>query len=169
MLRQKFISLLARHLDPTDISKMTDGRIYEKYDIELVAYCLMGNHFHLLVYQENDIAAMTQLMRSVATAYSMYFNRKYKKSGHLFQGVFKASRITDDEYLVHIARYIHMNPYDYFEYEWSSVRAYLGKRSPVWLHPERANDMNPEQYRDFLVSYEGRRAELKEIEEQLGL
>lgn len=165
--RRKFLSLFARHLDPDDTSTKTDGREYEKYDIELVAYCLMGNHFHLLVYQESDPAAVTQLMRSVATAYTMYFNRKYKQSGHLFQSIFKAAQITSDAYLLHITRYIHMNPRSYLRYEWSSIAAYLGDEPPAWLHPERVNDMSPAQYRDFLASYEGRKAELELLKEQL--
>ena len=147
--RRKFLSLFARHLDPDDTSAKTDGRTYEKYDVELVAYCLMGNHFHLLLYQADNPQAITQLMRSVATAYTMYFNRKYKRYGHLFQSVFKASRITDEAYLAHITRYIHMNPRRYVRYEWSSIRYYLGADTPAWLHPGRVLDVTPTQYREF--------------------
>src|SRR5690606_13474939 len=91
--RQKFLPFLRLHLDLNDTSRKTDGQEYDKYSVELVAYCLMSSHFHLLLYQEDDPRAITCLMRSVATAYTMYFNRKYKTSGHLFQGVFRASRI----------------------------------------------------------------------------
>ena len=167
--RQKFISLLARHLDITNTDKRSDGLEYEKYDVELVAYCLMGNHFHLLLHQEDDVVAITQLMRSVSTAYTMYFNRRHKHSGHLFQGIFKAVRIDDDDYLLHITRYIHMNPQQHLDYEWSSVGAYLGGYTPNWLHPERVNDMSADEYRDFLDSYQDRRDELANIKEELGL
>jgi hypothetical protein len=167
--RYKFLALFARHLDPDDTSVRTDGRAYEKYDLELVAYCLMGNHFHLLLYQESDTTAITQLMRSVATAYTMYFNRKYEQFGHLFQSAFKASRITNDAYLLHITRYIHMNPRSYMRYKWSSIAVYLGDEVPVWLHPERVHDMSPAQYREFLGSYEGRKAELELLKNQLAL
>ncbi|MFZ1258006.1 MAG: transposase [Candidatus Saccharimonas sp.] len=165
--REKFLSLLARHIDPDNDEKMIDGRVYEKYELEVVAYCLMGSHFHLLIYQESDTTALTKLMRSVATAYTMYFNRKYKQSGHLFQGVYKASWIDDEAYLLHITRYIHMNPRSYIRYKWSSLPHYLGKETPVWLFPERVNEMNPLQYRDFLRSYEGKRAELELLKQQL--
>lgn len=158
--RIKFLSILARHLDPGDTTKKAGGMTYEKYDAELVAYCLMGNHFHLLLYQENEPAAVTQLMRSVATAYTMYFNRKYKRHGHLFQSVFKASRISDESYLVHITRYIHMNPRSYLRYKWSSVAYYLGAAPPDWLQPGRVNDLSPVQYRKFLEDYEGKKAEM---------
>ncbi len=165
--RHKFLSLFARHLDSNDLSKKTDGSQYDKYDLELIAYCLMGNHFHLLVYQETDPQAITQLMRSVATAYTMYFNRKYKRHGHLFQSIFKASHITDDAYLLHITRYIHMNPRSYLRYKWSSIAYYLGVDAPPWLHPEKVNDMSQRQYREFLESYEDRRAELELLKGEL--
>lgn len=127
----------------------------------------MGNHFHLLLFQESDTQAITQLMRSVATAYSMYFNRKYKRFGHLFQSVYKASRIKDEAYLLHISRYIHMNPRSYKRYRWSSIAYYMGKDAPAWLTPDRINDMTPAQYSQFLESYESKRAELESLKEQL--
>ena len=163
--RNKFLSIIARHRDPDETTTKTDGCEYEKYDIELVAYCLMGNHFHLLVFQESDPGALTQLMRSVATAYTMYFNRKYKQFGHLFQSAFKASLITNDAYLLHITRYIHMNPRNYLRYRWSSISAYLGEEAPSWLHPERINNMPTSEYRMFLQSYEGKKAELELLKE----
>ncbi len=165
--RQKFLALFGRHLDPGNEDVRADGQIYEKYDIDLLAYCLMGNHFHLLVFQQTDPGAMTQLLRSVSTAYAMYFNQRHKKSGHLFQGIFKASQITSDEYLLHITRYIHLNPRSYLRYEWSSLRFYLGSAPPVWLKPDILNNMSPVAYRKFLDSYEGRKAELDFLKNQL--
>lgn len=165
--RTKFLSLFIRHLDPSDTSTKTDGSQYEKCQVELIAYCLMNNHFHLLVYQESDTTAITQLMRSVATAYTMYFNLKYKHSGHLFQGIFKASMITRDAYLLHITRYIHMNPRRYLRYQWSSIAYYLGADAPAWLNPERVNDMTADQYRNFLETYEDKKAELETLKDQL--
>ncbi len=165
--RIKFLSLLARHLDPDDTATRSDGFVYEKYEIELLAYCLMGNHFHLMVFQELDPTAITELMRSVATAYTMYFNIKYEQSGHLFQGNFKAARITSEAYLIHITRYIHMNPRSYLRYKWSSIAVYLGSEAPSWLHPERLESMTPAEYRQFLVSYEGKKAELELLKSQL--
>lgn len=167
--RVKFLSLIERHLDPSAILRRSDGVEYEKYDIQLVAYCLMGNHFHLLVFQPVDPTAITQLMRSIATAYTMYFNRKYKRSGHLFQSNYKASRIDNESYLLHISRYIHMNPRRYLRYKWSSIRFYLGQPAPDWVRPELINSMSAEQYRDFLEQYEGRKAEIDALKSQLAL
>ena len=165
--RYKFLSILQRHLDPDDTTCDANGRAYDKYPVKLVAYCLMSNHFHLLLYQDEDVEAITQLMRSVATAYTMYFNKKYKQSGHLFQGVFKASHINNESYLSHISRYIHMNPRRYLRYQWSSIGCYLGWETSNWVYPELASDMNPVQYRQFLEEYEGRKTELELLKSQL--
>ena len=165
--REKFLALLARHIDPDNPEVRGDGRPYEVFEVELIAYCLMENHFHLLIYQEVDPEAISLLMKSVATAYTMYFNKKYQRTGHLFQGVFKASRITDDSYLLHITRYIHMNPRSYIRYKWSSMRYYLGKEAPSWLSPDRVNNMSPRQYRNFVESYQSQRQAKQLIQDQL--
>lgn len=165
--REKFLSLFARYLDPSDDSVRADGLLYAKYDLDVVAYCLMDNHFHLLLYQDSDPSAISQFMKSTLTAYTMYYNMRHKASGHLFQGAFKASQITSDEYLLHITRYIHMNPRSYMRYKWSSIASYLGGEVPSWLYPDRILAMKPAEYKQFLQDYEGRRAELKVLKDQL--
>ena len=165
--RSKFLSLLARHLDPDDTSRRSDGLAYPLFDVELVAYCLMDNHFHLLLYQKDDVSAVSHLLKSVGTAYTMYFNKKYRGSGHLFQGAFKSSRITSAPYLLHITRYIHMNPRYYLRYRWSSIGAYLGTEAPAWLKTQRVATMTPQRYKAFLVDYSDRKAELELIKNQL--
>lgn len=166
--RQKFLSLLERHLSPSYIDRHPES-IYAIYDVELAAYCLMGNHFHLLLYQEKDPDQISALMRSVSTAYSMYFNRKYKSQGHLFQNIFRAARITNEPYLAHISRYIHLNPETYRTYKWSSLEHYLGDESSDWVHPRRAQDMDRDDYLRFLEDYKDRRLLLKEIKSELAL
>ena len=164
--KSKFLSLLARYVTPKDDRDETE-KPYPEYDVEINAYCLMGNHFHLLAYQSEDKNALSGLMRSVSTAYSMYYNKKYKQHGHLFQSIFKASRITDESYLLHITRYIHMNPRTYKTYRWSSLRAYLGHGSDFWLKPERIMTQTPDEYEHFLADYEDKKAELEDIKFQL--
>ena len=68
----------------------------------------MGNHFHLLLYMIDSIDAVKDLMQSLMTAYTMYYNQKYNRVGSLFQGTFKASKIDNEAYLLHISRYIHL-------------------------------------------------------------
>lgn len=160
--KRKFLSLFERYL--VDDELFDD---YPTYPVELVAFCIMGNHFHLILYQDDDPTAMTNLMRSVSTAYSMYFNLKYKTHGHVFQSVFKASRITNESYLMHISRYIHLNPETYLTYKWSSLPCYIAKRSDPWVHPERILDMSPVQYLAFLEDYKDKRILLNEIRDEL--
>src|SRR5947207_3410277 len=96
----------------------------------LYAYCLMPNHFHLLIEMQDDL--VSRIMQRVLTGYSQYHNRKYKKIGHLFQGRYKSILCQTDRYLGELVRYIHLNPVrakivkrpEHFEY--SGHRAYLG-------------------------------------------
>lgn len=78
-------------------------------EIFLVAYCLMPNHFHLLIKQSDELS-IDRIMNSLGTRYTMYFNRKYKRVGPLYQDVYKAVLVRTDEQLLHLSRYIHRNP-----------------------------------------------------------
>ena len=113
--------------------------------IDLVAYCLMPNHFHLLLHSiEKD--SMTRFMRSLATRYSMHFNKKYDRVGSLFQGPYKAVMIERENQFLWVSKYIHRNPLglaSYREnpcnlsnYPYSSYKNYLGVIHQTWLHPE---------------------------------
>lgn len=168
--KQQLLKIIARHLDPSDNSTKNDGSTYRKFngELELLCYCLMGNHFHLLFYQDEEPRAVTEFMRSILTAYTMYFNRKYKRTGPLFQSVYKSSKISNDSYLVHISRYIHLNPRTYKTYFYSSLAAYLGKQHPVWLNPDKILALfEGDNYMSFLEDYEDHRAMLKSIKHEL--
>jgi len=104
-------------------------------------------------------------MRSVNTSYAMYFNKKYKRVGPIFQGPYKAVDLRSDEHLLHISRYIHLNPDNYKSWEPSSLNAYLGRQQLSWLHPERITKLfsGPREYSDFLADYEGYKKSLDEI------
>lgn len=171
--RKKFLSLLERHLTPPDqydrdeIDELEQPESYTYYEVETVAYCLMGNHFHLLFYLPNDIAAITGLMRSVSTAYSMYFNLRHKSQGHVFQSVYRAAHIDYEPYLAHISRYIHMNPRTWRTYKWSSILEYTGQRHTKWVHPERVTSMSPQSYFEFLEDYQDRKDTLAIVKREL--
>ena len=98
--------------------------------IFLFAYCLMPNHFHLLL-QQTTKDAISKFMKQLLNAYTFYFNKKYERTGAIFEGRYKATRVLSDDLLVHITRYIHLNPTvaklasDPRDYEWSSQRDYL--------------------------------------------
>ena len=101
--------------------------------VEVVAYCLMGNHFHLLLKQLKD-NGIVKFMAKFTNSYTKYFNTKHERVGPLFQGVFKAVHVGYDEQLLHLTRYIHLNPVLGFivkaeeleNYPWSSYPEYLG-------------------------------------------
>jgi len=107
--------------------------------IELAAYCLMPNHFHLLIRSiERD--SMPRFMRSLATRYSMYFNKKYDRVGSLFQGPYKAVMIEQENQFLWITKYIHRNPLSLsptlIDYPYSSYPNYLNQIHQTWIHPE---------------------------------
>jgi len=85
--------------------------------VDIGAYCLMPNHFHLLIRSKNDFG-VSNFMKKLLTAYSMYFNKKYNRSGVLFQGPFKAEHVTRDEYLKYLFSYIHLNPIKLIDKDW---------------------------------------------------
>lgn len=106
--------------------------------VELVAYCLMPNHFHLLVNQK-EMRNIETFMRSLSTRYVMYFNKKHNRIGPLFQGIYKAVLIKNEEYLLHLSRYIHLNPLEYVKdltKAYSSYADYLGLRKTKWVKPD---------------------------------
>lgn len=113
-------------------------------EITLLAYCLMPNHFHLLLHQVNK-DSMRGFIQSLCTSYSMYFNKKYKRVGPLFQDVYKAALIMEEPYLLHLSRYIHLNPLESItgpspvnieKYSYSSYPYYLGKKKAEWIDPQ---------------------------------
>lgn len=124
------------------------SQLKEKRLVSIVAYCLMPNHFHLLLKQVEE-GGISKFMHKITTGYTMYFNVKYKRSGVLFQGPFKAKYIENDSYMLHLSRYIHLNPADIQEfngenkikdlkeYEWSSLPFYLDQDKPCMINLEK--------------------------------
>ena len=104
--------------------------------IELLAYCLMPNHFHLLIKQAHNKNSIKEFVQSVLTRYSMYFNKRYTRVGSLFQGKYKAIIVMDENYILHLSRYIHLNPATYTKNlisAYSSYAEYLGVRKTSWI------------------------------------
>ena len=124
------------------------GEYLKKHDVTLLAYCLMPNHLHLLLRQDSD-ELIDRFIHRLHTAYTMYFNKKYERVGAVFQGRFKAKLIDTDEYLLHVSRYIHINPIELFDthaqgpalgveledYPWSSYEEYVDPRSKLLCNP----------------------------------
>jgi len=111
---------------------------YERYGAVIHVFCLMSNHYHLLL--ETPRSNLSQIMHHINGAYTNYFNTKRKRSGHLFQGRYKAILVEKDAYCQELSRYIHLNPVrarvveNPLEYPWSSYPYYIGvKERPGWL------------------------------------
>jgi REP element-mobilizing transposase RayT len=130
-------------IDNTDYSVFIDllqeaGAIWK---IKIAAYCLMSNHYHLLV--QTPQANLDRCMRHINGIYTQRFNRRYKMDGQLFRGRYKAILVDADNYLLELVRYIHRNPVragivrQPEEYLWSSHRGYLAKSDNwKWLQKE---------------------------------
>lgn len=95
----------------------------------IYAYCLMKNHYHLIINEEEN--NISSIMSSINTTYAIYFNKKYDRVGHLFQGRFKSEAIESEDYLLAAVSYVHNNPVaanlvrEASQYAWSSYHAYL--------------------------------------------
>lgn len=164
-----FMNLLKRYLSSKP-AKNADGREYPhlRKKAELLCFCLMRNHFHLLIYQQ-EVGAMSQLMRGLMTSYSRYFNTTHKRNGPLFESRYKASMINSDRYIMHISRYIHLNPTGWKHYKYSSMDAYLGNVHYEWLQPERILEMfkNEQDYLNFVSDYEEYKQTLDAVKYEL--
>lgn len=116
-----------------NISERKLKEITEKRAVKLINFCLMPNHFHLTV-RETQKGGIPKYMEKVQKAYTKYFNAKYKRSGHLFQGPYKIVYEGTEEQMLYLSAYIHRNPRELKEwknkedkYPWSSFQDYLGK------------------------------------------
>lgn len=163
-----FISLFARYLSKKPASSRFG--LYPHYygQVELACYCLMGNHFHLMLYQ-NEAGQMAKFMQSLLNSYTRYFNKKYKTSGPLLESRYKASLIDSDSYLTHISRYIHLNPRYWQRYPYSSLSLYYGSNEVEWLKPQAVTAAFSDRrgYINFLKDYEDHKAMLEEIKYDL--
>jgi putative transposase len=124
--------------------------------IDLLAYCLMDNHFHLLI-QENLEGGTSLYMKRLLTSYSKYFNTRLDRAGSLFVHPFKAVLVERDEQLLHVSRYIHLNPVvagiveDLKDYTWSSVQDYVGLRKRSFVHGGLIRSMmTADEYKTFV-------------------
>lgn len=152
------------HFLQTSIEKPTHPSRRKNFyqNIHIIAFALMPNHFHLEIHQSEE-RILAQFMSSLTVAYSMYFNRKYHRTGALFQGKYQSINVTTDNYLLHLSRYIHLNPKslhrDPLTYPYSSIAAYM-KNIKSWIntHPidELLGVQNPKErslkYVEFLCS-----------------
>lgn len=122
---ERFLSLLylANSEEPVDLkrqgrtlSELLNQERGEKL-VDLCAYCLMPNHFHLIVKEVKE-GGISKFIQKLTTGYTMYFNKMNERSGALFQGKFKSEHANDDRYLKYLIAYVHLNPVKLFQAEW---------------------------------------------------
>jgi putative transposase len=120
----------------------TLGEMAQRFEMELFAYVLMNNHYHLLLSTRR--ANLSRAMQWFGVTYTNRFNAINSRIGHLFQGRFKSMLVQNDAYLMRLSLYIHRNPLRagivnrLVDYRWSSYRSYAyGKKAPEWLNTER--------------------------------
>ncbi len=128
--------------------------------VSILSYCLMPNHFHLMAKQLQN-GGISLFMKNSLNSYSRYFNTKNNRIGPIFQGRFKTVCVEDDEQLMHLSRYIHINPYianlvsDPRNYRWSSLESYLGQNESRICHYAEILELFDSigEYQDFIQDY----------------
>ncbi len=137
-----FLYFLESALSPVE-KHLQQRRLNFFNEVKLIVYCLMPNHFHMVLQQLHE-RILPQFMTSFINAYTAYFNQKYKRVGSIFQGRYKAKLIESDEYLLQVSRYIHLNPQDINKdprtYPYSSLQAYIST-SPPWINTNKVFDL----------------------------
>lgn len=135
---------------------------HDRYGILIHSYVLMDNHYHLIL--ETPQGNLLKVMHGINSGYTGYFNRKYKRTGHLFQGRYKAILVEKDNYLIELSRYVHLNPVRAKaverpeQYKWSSYCGYIGKRERnawieyAWVLSQFSNDSKKamREYKGFV-------------------
>lgn len=172
-----FLSYLKEYLSPKNEQKLRDRlsdpeTSYKEKDkiikilslnnfsdeITLIAYCLMPNHFHFFVKQKSS-QSIHKFMQSFTTRYTMYFNKKHKRVGSLFQAVYKAVMVTQEEQFLYLTKYIHKQTLasqgETLGGQPSSYPEYLGLSTTEWIHSEEVlsyfSKTNPKMsYKSFV-------------------
>lgn len=148
-------------------------RLEQNKLVAVIAWCLMPNHFHLILKElmEDGIA---QFVSKFCNSYAKYFNIKYQRNGSLFQRPFKSVHVESTEQLLHLSRYIHLNPVKSFlikennmeNYAWSSFHEYINPSRTSIIEPEVVleNFSSREQYKKFVLDYAPTAKELEKVE-----
>ncbi|KKS90295.1 MAG: hypothetical protein UV66_C0005G0006 [Candidatus Woesebacteria bacterium GW2011_GWA1_43_12] len=155
--RYKRLSSIDKHTFKAKMSE-TNTKL-----VDVIAFVLMPNHWHLLLRQVTE-GGISQFVGQFSNSYTRYFNTKHSRVGHIFQGTFKSVHVDSQEQLLHLSRYIHLNPYSssivkkeqLSEYPWSSL--------PNYLHGEKTIlGLNQVKYKNFVYNHADYAQELERI------
>lgn len=142
----------------------------DKY-VEIISFVLMPNHFHFLLKQIKD-NGVSSFISQFTNSYTRYFNTIHERVGPIYQGVFKSVHVETDEQLIHLSRYIHLNPLvsnivkkqELRSYPWSSFPDFLrGQSNLVWLAPVLEHFSSTQQYEAFVFDHIQYARELERI------
>lgn len=164
-------------LNPEERLKVMDTLTQEDNKlVSIICFCLMPNHFHLVLRQLID-GGISKYLGNFQNSYTRYFNTRNDRDGSLFLDQFKAVRIETDEQLVHLSRYVHLNPFtsyvvkdldDLFSYPWSSLSEHLSMSKDICdMELIAANFKSSNDYKQFIVDQADYQRELKGIKDQI--
>lgn len=153
------INLLERYLGP-QVRRNEFNSVYPNYSgrMELLAFCLMPNHFHLML-QTQDLETSTKFMQSLKTSYCKYFNAQHGRSGYVFESRYHKRLVDAESDYLHLSRYIHLNALAltprYQNYAYSSLQYYLNDNAPSWLTTNQvlSSFSSFDEYRQFHEDY----------------
>lgn len=141
--------------------------------VEIICYCLMPNHFHLLLKQVRD-NGIQEFLSKLINSYTKYFNTKHRRVGPLLQGQFKAVSINSDEQLLHLSRYIHLNPFvaeitkDWQKFPYSSIKEFMDNKASLCAIDYVLNFFkNSDKYKEFISDQEDYALQLARIQHLL--
>ncbi len=144
---------LYRRVNVGSVGSSTSHRVKKDPLVKIICYCLMPNHFHFILKQLKD-GGIPSFMRKLGTGYTNYFNQKYKRSGSLFQGRYKAVLIDKDNYLNYLVQYIHLNPADLIEPGWKENGLKNWPKTKKFLESYRWTDCEDyDRYGKFLEAF----------------
>lgn len=168
---QRFLDTLSYYLDDSRPMKLSTARLVKGALpkrtseplmplAEPIAHCLMPNHFHLVLHELTP-KGISRLMRRVLLSYTRYFNTRHQRVGPIFQGTFRFVRVLSDEQLLHLTRYVHLNPFvarlmsDPESYRWSSYDAYKTGVVSRLCHPTLPLELagSAARYRAFVTDF----------------
>ena len=162
------VNKIKNPVSPSIIGSTREGPI-----VEIIGFCLMPTHIHLILLQTKDDGIST-FMNNLLNSYTRYFNLKIKRKGPLWEGRFKSVLVQTDEQLLHLTRYIHLNPVTAYivdrpeQWEFSSYKEFIGERNreEKICNFDKILDIEPESYREFVndnINFQRELAKIKKL------
>jgi len=151
-------------------TRLVNHNLYE--ELKVIAYCLMPDHFHLLLQQTTN-NAIPNLLKQIKNGYTAYYHQKYQEEGPVFKGRYKSVKTEDDNQVVQLWRYIHLNPVTSgmcghpVEYEWSSYKLFMGQEDDIKINDElvRGAFKTSQEIEEFHTNKEGYERDLPLIKD----